>query len=152
MHIAVGSDHRGFHLKERVIRVLQGMGHQVTDMGTDGSESVDYPDYAGQVAQYVSNGSAERGILICGTGIGMAITANKFAGVRAATCSDEAIAEVCRRHNDVNVLCLPGDVLDNLPVDGLLKTWIETPFDGGRHERRLIKIRDIECTERPGNC
>lgn len=144
MQIAVGSDHRGFQLKQRIVQLLSDLGHSVTDAGTNDSQSVDYPDFAKIVSQGVSEGKADRGILICGTGIGMAITANKFPGVRAITANDELTAEMCRRHNDVNVLCLSGDMLGEGPVDSLIKTWIDTEFEGGRHQRRLDKIREVE--------
>jgi ribose 5-phosphate isomerase B len=109
MRIAIASDHRGVHIKAKLVQLLSAAGHQVEDYGTHGDQSVDYPDYAALVSQAVASSAADRGILICGTGIGMAIAANKFPGVRAATCYDEVMAEICRRHNDVNVLCLPGD-------------------------------------------
>ena len=144
MHIAIGSDHRGVHVKSKLIVALENMKHRVDDCGTQGEESVDYPDFAREVCQRVAMHNAERGILICGTGIGMAITANKFCGVRAASCYDEVMAEMCRRHNDVNVLCLPGDLIGNRPVVDLVRVWLDTAFEGGRHERRLQKIAEIE--------
>lgn len=144
MKIAVASDHRGLHLKTRIVKKLLELGHDVSDDGTHAADSVDYPDYAALVARRVSAGEAERGILVCGTGIGMAIAANKFAGVRATTCADEATAEICRRHNDVNVLCLSGDAWADRPIEPLLHVWLDTPFDGGRHASRLAKIHDIE--------
>ncbi|MDA0658307.1 MAG: ribose 5-phosphate isomerase B [Planctomycetota bacterium] len=144
MKIAVASDHRGYHLKSRIVKALRELGHEVFDDGTHAADSVDYPDYAAQVARRVSTGEAARGILVCGTGIGMAITANKFRGVRATTCGDEATAEVCRRHNDVNVLCLSGDAWADRPFEPMLGVWLNTPFDGGRHASRLTKIHDIE--------
>lgn len=145
MQIAIGSDHRGVQVKSRLIIALESLKHSVCDCGTIDEESVDYPDYAEEVCSKVSSGAADRGILICGTGIGMAITANKFSGVRAASCYDEIMAEMCRRHNDVNVLCLPGDLIGNRPVADLVRVWLETPFEGGRHERRLKKIAAIEA-------
>jgi ribose 5-phosphate isomerase B len=144
MRISIGSDHRGFNLKGKVTDLLSQLGHEVEDVGTNNPESVDYPDIAAAVSGKVSTGDMERGILICGTGIGMAIVANKFAGVRAAACHDELTAEICRRHNDVNVLCLSGDLLGERPIDNLVKVWLETGFDGGRHARRLKKISEIE--------
>lgn len=145
MHIAIGSDHRGVHVKSRLIIALEGLKHSVCDCGTLDEESVDYPDFAVAVCDKVSSGEADRGILICGTGIGMAIAANKFTKVRAASCYDEVMAEMCRRHNDVNVLCLPGDLIGNRPVADLVRVWLDTPFEGGRHERRLQKIANIEA-------
>lgn len=148
MRIAIGSDHRGVHVKAKLVTALESLKHVVDDCGTQGEQSVDYPDFAQEVCSRVSGSSAERGILICGTGIGMAITANKFPGVRAASCYDEVMAEMCRRHNDVNVLCLPGDLIGNRPVVDLVKVWLETAFEGGRHQRRLEKIAEIESKHR----
>ena len=144
MKVSVGSDHRGVNLKQKVCEHLRDMGHEIVDMGTNGTASCDYPDIAAGVAQSVCQGDSQRGILICGSGIGMAITANKFDGVRAATCNDEFTAELCRRHNDVNVLCLAGDMLGERSIDSLLRIWLDTEFDGGRHARRLEKISQLE--------
>ena len=144
MKIAVGSDHRGFEVKRRVVPLLQQLGHEVTDVGTDGKESVDYPDFALLVATAVSEGRADRGILICGSGIGMCIAANKVRGVRAAPCHDNIAAEMCRRHNDANVLCLSADLLGGELIDRMIRIWLETPFEGGRHARRVEKITHIE--------
>ena len=145
MRVSIGSDHRGFQLKAVLIDLLNSVGHQVSDEGTSDNQSVDYPDFASAVASKVSRGESDRGILICGTGIGMAIVANKFSGIRAATCHDEATAEVSRRHNDANVLCLSGDMLGEHVVDQLVKVWMTTEFDGGRHARRVEKIRRLEA-------
>lgn len=144
MRISIGSDHRGVHIKARLIAYLTGAGHTVKDLGTEGESSVDYPDFAAAVCRRVAQGQDERGILICGTGIGMAIAANKFKGVRAANCYDQVMAELCRRHNNVNVLCLPGDLIGDGPIDELVKIWLSTEFEAGRHERRLEKIVQIE--------
>ena len=144
MRIAIGSDHRGYHLKEQIIGMLRSKGHEVLDEGTCGTESVDYPDFAVLVAKKVSQGVAERGVLICGTGIGMAVTANKFSGVRAAPCNDEVTAEISRRHNDLNVLCLSADMLSPRTVERMVEVWLTTPFEGGRHERRVEKIHELE--------
>ncbi len=144
MRIAIGSDHRGYQIKGKLITLLQADGHDVEDFGTHSDQAVDYPDYAVKVATQVASGKCERGILICGTGFGMAITANKFRGVRAATCADEVMAEMCRRHNDVNILCLPGDLIGDRPVGDLVRIWLATEFEGGRHSRRLEKITTIE--------
>lgn len=146
MRIAIGSDHRGFNMKLKLTELLTGLGHTITDEGTHSTESCDYPDVSSAVARKVSSGEADRGVLVCGTGIGMAITANKFPGVRATTCHDEITAEICRRHNDVNVLCLSGDLLGESRVENLLRVWLETEFEGGRHARRLDKITEIERT------
>jgi ribose 5-phosphate isomerase B len=144
MRIAIGSDHRGIQIKHKLVQHLTSDGHEVEDCGTHGDQAVDYPDFAAEVSKRVSEGKVERGILICGTGIGMAIAANKFPHVRAATCSDEIMAETCRRHNDVNVLCLPGDLIGDRPVGDLIRVWLATEFDGGRHARRIEKIAELE--------
>jgi ribose 5-phosphate isomerase B len=144
MRIAIGSDHRGYHLKEKLISFLKSKGHELDDVGTTATESVDYPDYAALVAKKVSDKLVDRGILICGTGIGMAITANKFPNVRAAPVTDEITAEISRRHNDLNVLCLSADMLSPRTVERMLEVWIDTEFEAGRHSRRVQKIHDIE--------
>ncbi|MCA9135611.1 MAG: ribose 5-phosphate isomerase B [Planctomycetales bacterium] len=144
MRISLGSDHRGVQIKARLIQALTERAFEIFDEGTFGDSSVDYPDFAEAVARRVSAGEADRGILICGTGIGMAITANKFLGVRAAPCYDEVMVEMSRRHNDVNVLCLPGDLIGERSIDDLVLRWLQTDFDGGRHANRLEKIDRIE--------
>jgi ribose 5-phosphate isomerase B len=144
MKIAIGSDHRGFEVKQRLLSLLQRLGHEVMDMGPASSESVDYPDYAFQVAKAVSEQRVDRGILICGTSIGMCIAANKVHGVRAAPCHDSITAEMSRRHNDANVLCLSADLLGAELVDRMVKIWLETGFEGGRHARRVDKITHFE--------
>ena len=145
MRISVGNDHRGLEVKKRLCELLNQLGHEVADEGTLDDQSVDYPDVAAVVAGKVARGEADRGILICGTGIGMSITANKFPGVRAATCNDAVTAEISRRHNDVNVLCLAGDLLGQRNIDRLIEIWLTTQFEGGRHARRLEKISKLEC-------
>ena len=144
MKVAIASDHRGYHLKEKVMSLLRAKGHEVIDEGPSGDASVDYPDFAALVAKKVSSGEVERGILICGTGIGMAISANKFANIRAAACADEVTAELSRRHNDLNVLCLSGDLLSSRSMERVVEIWIDTEFEGGRHQRRVEKIRQLE--------
>jgi ribose 5-phosphate isomerase B len=144
MRIAFGSDHRGYSIRTRIIEMLQRMGHEVEDLGSSSEESVDYPDIAARVARKVSHGEAERGILICGTGLGMCIAANKFPGVRAAPCHDDLTAEMSRRHNDSNILCLSADLLGERLIDRMIELWLTAPFEGGRHARRLEKIGDIE--------
>jgi ribose 5-phosphate isomerase B len=144
MKIAIASDHRGYHLKEKVIGLLKAKGHEIVDEGPSTDESVDYPDFAALVASKVSDGSVDRGILICGTGLGMAIAANKFPRVRAAACVDEVTAELSRRHNDLNVLCLSGDLLSSRSTERLVEIWMEAEFEGGRHQRRLDKIIELE--------
>ncbi|MGD9645659.1 MAG: ribose 5-phosphate isomerase B [Pirellulales bacterium] len=145
MRIAVGSDHRGFAVKGKVIALLKRLMHEVEDFGAHSGDAVDYPDVAVQVASRVSSGQAERGILICGTGLGMCIAANKFRGVRAATCHDDLTAEMSRRHNDVNVLCLSADMLGERLIDRMVEIWLTTQFEGGRHARRVQKISDLEA-------
>jgi ribose 5-phosphate isomerase B len=147
MRISVGSDHRGLEVKNRLAELLTRLGHEVCDEGTHSAESVDYPDIASVVARKVAEGDADRGILVCGTGIGMSITANKFPGIRAAICNDAVTAEISRRHNDVNVLCLAGDLLGQRNIDRLIEIWIDTKFEGGRHARRLEKIARIDRCE-----
>lgn len=144
LKVTIASDHRGVHIKDRLIQALEAHSFKVSNEGTDSEKSVDYPDYAQNVAKKVSRGEADRGILICGTGIGMAITANKFPNVRAASCYDEVMVEMSRRHNDVNVLCLPGDMIGDRPIDELVLMWMNTKFDGGRHADRVKKISEIE--------
>ncbi|GAB4145439.1 MAG: ribose 5-phosphate isomerase B [Planctomycetaceae bacterium] len=144
MKIAVASDHRGYELKEKVLSQLEELGHEPLDYGPNGQESVDYPDYAAKVAKSISKGEIDRGILICGTGIGMCITANKFRGVRAAACHDDLTAKMSRLHNDSNVLCLSGDLLGDRLVNRMIEIWVTTEFEGGRHQRRLEKIGEYE--------
>ncbi|MEZ6139867.1 MAG: ribose 5-phosphate isomerase B [Zavarzinella sp.] len=146
MKIVVGSDHRGFAIKAKTIDLLRKLGLEVVDQGAfNGEDPADYPDYAIPVAEAVARGDADRGILICGTGFGMCIAANKVAGVRAVTCRDQIEAELSRRHNDANILCFSADFLGNDDAERMVKIWIETEFEGGRHDRRLLKIRDYEA-------
>lgn len=152
--IAIGADHGGFELKEELKKLLQEMGHVVQDLGTQGEQSVDYPGFAALVARKVCQGEADRGILICGTGIGMSIVANRFPGVRAALCHDLYTAIMSRKHNDANCLALGGRLLGKGLAKEIVKVWLETPFEGGRHELRLAQIRELE-TEIPdkgGGC
>ena len=144
MKIAVARDHRGFHVKGRILELVRSLGHEGADFGPDEPEHVDYPDYASKVARAVSAGEVDRGILVCGTGVGMCIVANKFAGVRAAPCHDDLTAEMSRLHNDANVLCLSADLLGDRLVNRMVEIWLATKFEGGRHARRLAKIADIE--------
>lgn len=144
MRVAIGSDHRGFGVKAKLIELVGRLGHEVEDVGCHSAESVDYPDVAAIVGQKICDGSVERGILICGTGIGMCIAANKFAGVRAAPCHDDLTAEMSRRHNDLNVLCLSADMLGEKLIDRMVEIWLTTPFEAGRHARRIEKIAGLE--------
>lgn len=143
MRIAIGSDHRGVQLKARLFRDLSAQSHDVFDAGPQAEAAVDYPDIAAEVSRRVATRERERGILICGTGIGMSIAANKVAGIRAAVCADETTAAICRRHNDTNVLCLPGALPEDTAAK-IVATWLETEFEGGRHARRLEKIALLE--------
>jgi ribose 5-phosphate isomerase B len=144
MRIALGTDHRGYKVRETMTELLRRLGHEVDDVGTFDDTPVDYPDIAAAVAAKVSTGQADRGILVGGTGIGMCIVANKFAGVRAAPCYDELTAELSRRHNDLNVLCVSTDLLGEMVIDRMVELWLRTPFDGGHHTRRLEKIALLE--------
>ena len=144
MTVAVGCDHAGWELKERLKAWLIQAGHQVLDFGTHSSDPVDYPDYAVQVAESVANAKAERGLLVCGSGIGMAITANKVPGVRAAFCPDLVTARLSREHNDANVLTLGGRFMEGQLAVQILETWLTTPYEGGRHSQRIAKINDVE--------
>jgi len=144
MRIAVGTDHRGFAIRSRVIELVEQLGHEVEDVGTFTGEAVDYPDIAVQVAEKVGQGTADRGILVCGTGLGMCIAANKVHGVRAAPCHDDLTVEMSRRHNDANVLCLSADLLGERLIERMIELWLSTPFEGGRHARRVQKILDLE--------
>lgn len=146
MKIAIGADHAGFFLKEELRRELEAAGHEVADFGTDSPESADYPDFAQRVARAVAAGEYERGILICFTGVGMSIAANRVRGVRAALgCHADAV-ELTRRHNDANVLTLGAKYLNRARALELVRIFLETAFDGGRHERRIGKIEAC-CTE-----
>jgi ribose 5-phosphate isomerase B len=150
MKIAIGSDHRGYEAKRHIVALLQELNHEVLDVGPASKESVDYPDYAFQVAQAVSEGRVERGILICGTGIGMCIAANKVRGVRAAPCHDSITAEMSRRHNDANVLCLSADLLGEELMGRMIRIWLATEFEGSRHARRVEKIARFEAEQTKG--
>lgn len=144
MRIAVASDHRGYAVKGRIIELVRSLGHEALDLGPETPENVDYPDYAARVALAVSKLEVDRGILICGTGVGMCIVANKFPGVRAAPCHDDLTAEMSRLHNDANVLCLSADLLGDRLVNRMVEIWLGTNFEGGRHARRLAKIAEFE--------
>ncbi|MHB1036225.1 MAG: ribose 5-phosphate isomerase B [Pirellulales bacterium] len=144
MRIAVGSDHRGYSTKTKIVESLKRLNQEVIDVGTHSAEAVDYPDIAAIAAAMVSKQEVDRAILVCGTGLGMCIAANKFPGVRAAPCHDELTAEMSRRHNDLNVLCLSADLLGERLVDRMVEIWINTEFEGGRHARRVEKIVDLD--------
>jgi ribose 5-phosphate isomerase B len=149
MTVVVGSDHRGVLIKQHILNLLRGKGIAAEDLGTNSEESVDYPDIAASVARAVATKKADRGILVCGTGLGMAIAANKIPGVRATAVHDEVTAELSRSHNDSNVLCLSADLLGERIVDHIVNIWMDTNFNGGRHARRLEKIAAIEKNPLP---
>ena len=149
MKIALGMDHRGVKIGRALMTHLPKAGHEVVVLGPCSGEASDYPDAAWLVGRAVVAGEAQRGILVCGTGIGASIAANKIPGIRAALAHDEAAAELSRRHNDANVLCLAGDELSDEQVFGIVDRWLAGPFDGGRHERRVRKIAAIERGEDP---
>jgi ribose 5-phosphate isomerase B len=138
--LVVAADHAGFELKERLKQALDRLGIPYEDLGTHSAEAVDYPDFAHQLARKVSAGEADRGLLVCGSGQGMIMTANRYRGVRAALAYDEDSARLAREHNDANVLALGGRALDPERAERILKVWLDTPFAGGRHERRVRKI------------
>ena len=152
MKIAIASDHAGYQTKNRVIQFLKESGYDWTDFGTNSDSSVDYPDFAFQVAQEVSSGKYTRGILICGSGLGMCIAANKVKSIRAVTCHDTFTAKMSRRHNDANVLCIGARVVKQDNLIPIVKTWLETEFESeegkSRHQRRLNKISDYEIKNR----
>ncbi|MBU0650549.1 ribose 5-phosphate isomerase B [bacterium] len=140
MKISIGCDHGGFVLKDMVVSILKARGIEIVDEGTFSDESVDYPDFAKKVAEVVSRGKVDRGILICGTGLGMSITANRFKGVRAAVCNDLITAKYSRLHNDSNILCMGARVIDKSMAEKIVNIWLDTEFEGGRHQRRVDKI------------
>jgi ribose 5-phosphate isomerase B len=144
MKVAIGCDHAGVSMKNEIIPVLSELDIEWEDFGTKDEQSVDYPDFGEKVSEIVSKGLVDRGILICGTGIGMSIVANKFPGIRAALCQEDYSAKMSRLHNDANVLVLPGRIINTDTARAIVKTWFTTSFEGGRHQRRIDKIKDIE--------
>jgi ribose 5-phosphate isomerase B len=144
MKIVVGSDHGGLEVKDAVIALLMERGHEVIDAGTNGTSSVDYPDFGEKVAEMVSRGEADQGVLACGTGIGMSIVANKFPGIRAALVTDEFMARMSREHNNANILVLGGRVVTPQMAVELVAAWLDATFEGGRHQARLDKITALE--------
>jgi len=147
MKISLGADHAGFELKEKIKKLLLQQGIEVNDRGTHSSEAVDYPDYARKVAEEVADHDADLGILVCGSGLGMSIAANKVAGVRAANVSSEYEAQLSREHNDANVLTLGARLISDQNAFQIVQKWLETSFAGGRHQRRVEKINEIEQEE-----
>ena len=147
MKIVVGSDHAGYSLKEQVRPLLENAGHEVVDVGTDSEESTDYPRYAAEAAKLVAEGEADRAVLVCGSGVGVSIVANKVDGVRAVNAHDADEAEMSRRHNDANVLALAGRRLEAGDAPAIIERFLETEFEGGRHERRVDQITAVERGE-----
>jgi len=144
MKIAVGSDHRGFEAKQLIKAIVTELGHDCIDFGTNDNNPVDYPDFAYGVATAVSKREVDGGILVCATGLGMSIAANKIKGIRAALCHDELSAQISRDHNDANVLCISGDQIGQVLLRKIVEVWLSTEFSGGRHQRRVKKIAAIE--------
>lgn len=152
MRVAIGSDHRGYGAKEKIKAMLVSKAYDVLDFGADCAASCDYPDAAYPTCKSVVTGVSDFAILLCGSGIGMCISANKVRGIRAALCHDELTAEMSRRHNDANVLCLPADLIGEELMRRIVEVWLKTPFEGGRHERRVKKIglyedKEHECDQ-----
>lgn len=143
MNIAIGSDHAGFDRKQEILEHLLSLGHEVQDFGTYSKDSMDYPDIAVEVALKVAQNQAERGVLICGSGIGVSIVANKTEGVRAANCVNEEMARLARQHNDANVLTLGERLVDKTTAINIVDIFLTTSFEGGRHEQRVSKIHDL---------
>ncbi|MBF0623362.1 MAG: ribose 5-phosphate isomerase B [Magnetococcales bacterium] len=143
MRILTACDHGAYELKELLRHHLESRNHAVVNLGTDGPESVDYPDYAAKLCRALLAGEGERGILLCGTGIGISIAANRFPGIRAALCHDELTARLAREHNDANVLVLGGRTTGAATALGILDVWLDTPFAGGRHQRRLDRLEQV---------
>jgi ribose 5-phosphate isomerase B len=152
LKIAVGSDHGGFRQKQKIVSLLSKMGYQMIDLGCHSEDSVDYPDYAKKVAHAVSQHIVDRAVLVCGTGIGMSIAANKFPGVRAAVCWNPQIASLAAEHNDANILCLSGRFLSAGTAAKMVKAWLTTPFARGRHLKRINKIKKMEKTLSSRSC
>lgn len=146
MNVAIGCDHRGFYLKQKVMAYLHDLGHDCQDYGCYNTDSVDYPDIAKKVSEGITSGSAGKGILICGTGLGMSIAANKLKDIRAALCYDSLAASGARRHNDANIICLKGEDIETSTALDIVRIFLSTNFEGGRHIRRIKKITTLETS------
>ena len=144
MKIAIAADHGGFELKDSMVEYIKSLGNEVVDLGTNSADSVDYPDYAKKVCEEIQKGNSDLGILICGTGIGMSLAANKFEGIRAACVSDVYSAKMSRNHNNANVLCIGARVIGDEVAKLIIKTFLENEFEAGRHKRRVDKILAFE--------
>jgi ribose 5-phosphate isomerase B len=149
MKIVIGSDHRGFEAKQLIKAIVTQLGHECVDVGTNDTHPVDYPDQAYAAAKAVADKKADMAILVCATGLGMSIAANKVDGIRAALCHDELTARISRDHNDANVLCLSGDQVGEVLLRKIVEVWLDTDFSGGRHQRRVNKITAIEQGKDP---
>jgi ribose 5-phosphate isomerase B len=147
--ILIAADHAGFELKKKLEAELRKRGFAVRDLGTDSAQSTDYPDYAHPLAKEVSEGKVKRGVLVCGTGLGMSYVANRYPRVRAAVTWSPEVAQLARSHNDANVLILPSRFVDDDEALDILRAWLDTPFEGGRHERRVVKIDDADARQSP---
>ena len=143
MKLVVGSDHAAYELKEAIKAKLISEGHEVIDVGCDSTESVDYPKYGHAVGRAVASGEAERGIAVCGSGIGISIACNKVPGIRAALCTSVEMAEMCRRHNNANVVCMGARMISQELDFDIIDTWMTTDFEGGKHLRRINEIEDL---------
>lgn len=143
MKLAIGADHAGYALKEKLKEKLLSLGYDIDDVGTVSDESVDYPDYAKRVAKKISDSEIEKGILICGSGIGMAIAANRYPNVRAAVANDEESAKLSRQHNDANILSIGSRFVEDEQADKIVDSWLNTEFEGGRHKRRVDKMENL---------
>ena len=143
MRIAIGCDHAAWEMKAAISAFIESKGHTIINMGTDGPDSVDYPDHAKLVCDAVVSGEADRGILICGTGLGMSMAANKYQSIRAALCSEPVSARLSRQHNDANVLCMGARMIGQIMAEDITARWLDTDFEGGRHMLRLDKFKDI---------
>ncbi|SVB86664.1 uncharacterized protein METZ01_LOCUS239518 [marine metagenome] len=146
--IGIASDHAGFDLKKDIVLLLRDLGYEVNDMGPSCDDSVDYPDYAISVAEAVTKNIVSRGIVLCGTGIGMSIVVNRFPGIRGTLCSDIYTAKLCREHNDSNILIMGGRVVGPGLAGEIVKVWLQTPFEGGRHQKRLDKIAQVDKSKK----
>ena len=144
MKIVIGSDHAAYELKEAIKEKLISEGHEVIDVGCDSTESVDYPKYGHAVGRTVASGEAERGIAVCGSGIGISIACNKVPGIRAALCTSVEMAEMCRRHNNANVVCMGARMISQELAFDIIDKWMTTDFEGGKHERRINEIEDLD--------
>jgi len=151
MRISIGSDHRGLRQRKVIAEAVEALGHEVDDRGSFTTEACDYPDIAEVVGEQVANGKSDFGILVCGTGIGMSMAANKIDGVRAALCCDIPTAKLSRQHNNANVFCLAGNDFDEIQFKAMVTAWLTTEFEGERHQRRVDKVMRLEAKSETGS-